>query len=172
MLKGTCNWPGCSVAIVQPVGRGRPRKWCATHLRASSHRFGSDSRTRLCDEAWCERPVRARGVCNAHYKRILRAEGKLVSVWNDRRRNNDQTRRARVAGASTGEPVLLSDIIARDGLNCSICGEPVDLTVLWPDPLSKSIDHVVPIARGGIHDPTNCALAHLGCNIAKGDRVA
>jgi 5-methylcytosine-specific restriction endonuclease McrA len=35
-----------------------------------------------------------------------------------------------------------------------------------------SIDHIVPIARGGEHEWDNVQPAHLGCNIQKNDRVA
>jgi 5-methylcytosine-specific restriction endonuclease McrA len=35
--------------------------------------------------------------------------------------------------------------------------------------MSTSIDHVLPIALGGQDTPENVHLAHLGCNVAKGN---
>lgn len=62
------------------------------------------------------------------------------------------------------------EIFERDGWSCGICGEPVDRELKWPDPMSKSLDHVRPLAKGGHHVRTNCQLAHLSCNVSKGDK--
>ena len=64
---------------------------------------------------------------------------------------------------------MLRDYIAkRDGFCCGICGKRVRMAVKWPDVMSPSLDHIVPLSEGGIHDPANCVLAHLGCNSRKG----
>lgn len=126
----------------------------------------------ICSELECGRYVRARGVCSMHYKRLLRAEGKLKDEWNDRRRSNDQARRARKKGNSVTSAALLVDIVERDGLMCAACGGAVDFDLAWPNPFSKSVDHRIPLARGGEHSLDNCQLMHLRCNISKGARVA
>ena len=66
------------------------------------------------------------------------------------------------------EQVEPSRVLERDGWICQLCMEPIDMTVAWPDPLSPSIDHVVPLSKGGDHSYANCQAAHLGCNCAKG----
>lgn len=111
-------------------------------------------------------------MCNLHYKRWSRAEGRSKNPeWSDRRRDNYHTRRARSHGAHNGDPALLADIIDRDGTVCALCHIPVDLTLAWPHPYSKSIDHRVPLSRGGEHSLANTQLAHLTCNSSKGNRV-
>lgn len=126
-----------------------------------------------CSEADCLRPVRAKGLCNKHYKGLLRSQGRLSGPpWSDARRDGWHRRRAIKKNASTGEPVILSEIAERDEWTCGLCHLPVLPELKWPDPLSKSLDHVQPLSLGGIHDPTNVQLAHLGCNSAKGNRVA
>ena len=62
------------------------------------------------------------------------------------------------------------EILARrDGTQCGICGENVDLTVGRADTLMcASIDHITPRACGGSHAPSNLQLAHLLCNMRKG----
>ena len=57
----------------------------------------------------------------------------------------------------------------RDGTDCSICGEPVDMTARLPDQMCPSVDHVIPRAKGGTNDPENLALAHFTCNRIKSD---
>lgn len=65
------------------------------------------------------------------------------------------------------------ELAERDGTDCGICGEPVDMSLSRSDGLDcPSVDHIIPRARGGSHDPSNLQLAHLRCNMAKSDRVS
>lgn len=54
---------------------------------------------------------------------------------------------------------------------CGICGKPVDKTLVFPDPQSPSVDHIVPLSLGG-HPlrRDNLRLTHLGCNNGRGNR--
>ena len=55
---------------------------------------------------------------------------------------------------------------------CGICGKPVDMSLRYPDPMSKTVDHIIPINRGGHpSDIENLQLAHLTCNLEKADRI-
>lgn len=92
--------------------------------------------------------------------------------WDDQRRDAYQRRRASKKQATTGRPVLRSEIAERDHWKCQLCGDPVDKAVVWPDPFSPSLDHIVPLSKGGAHDPDNVQLAHLRCNVAKGTSTA
>lgn len=62
-------------------------------------------------------------------------------------------------------------MVERYGTDCSICGDSIDMTLVRPNLMSFSIDHVVSLARGGPHVYTNVAPAHLLCNMQKGDRA-
>jgi 5-methylcytosine-specific restriction endonuclease McrA len=64
-----------------------------------------------------------------------------------------------------------AQLAERDGTDCALCGEPVDLTLAWPDKWSPTRDHVVPVTHGGGNDAANLQLAHLSCNSRKGNRV-
>lgn len=65
------------------------------------------------------------------------------------------------------------ELAVRDGANCGICGEPVDMELKRSDSLMcPSVDHIIPRAKGGTHEPDNLQLAHLYCNHVKSDRVA
>lgn len=101
-----------------------------------------------------------------------RAEGRTWNQpWNDRRRDNHHRRRALKLAASTGEPVLFAYIAERDKWQCHLCGKRVGKKLAHPHPRSASLDHVVPLTKGGAHDPANVRLAHLGCNSSKGNRA-
>lgn len=64
------------------------------------------------------------------------------------------------------------EIFERDDWTCMLCGLPIRRGEVAPHPQSPSIDHVVPLARGGTHEPANVQAAHFLCNALKGDRVA
>ena len=46
---------------------------------------------------------------------------------------------------------------------CGICGMPVDKSLKYPHPMSPSVDHIIPCARGGSDDLDNLQLAHRKC---------
>lgn len=55
---------------------------------------------------------------------------------------------------------------------CGICGKPVDMTLKYPHPLAKCIDHIIPVAKGGHpSDIDNLQLAHWTCNRQKSDKL-
>lgn len=55
---------------------------------------------------------------------------------------------------------------------CALCGKPVDFSLRYPNPMAKSIDHIIPINRGGHpSDISNLQLAHWCCNRAKADKL-
>jgi Zn-finger nucleic acid-binding protein len=78
-------------------------------------------------------------------------------------------RRARKRDAFV-ENVYRREIFERDNWRCHLCGRAIDQTAQVPHPLSATIDHILPLARGGTHEPTNVAAAHFLCNSVKGDR--
>lgn len=55
---------------------------------------------------------------------------------------------------------------------CAICGRAVDFDKKFPDPWSATVDHIIPIQKGG--DPVNLEnlqLAHLQCNRVKATKM-
>ena|SRR5882672_1067066 len=79
--------------------------------------------------------------------------------------------RAAKRGA-TAEPFTELEIFERDGWRCHLCRRPVrKLPRSVHDPRRASLDHIVPLARGGEHVRENVACSHLACNLAKSDRM-
>ena len=81
-----------------------------------------------------------------------------------------RVRRERLALVES-EHYTLKSIAERDGFRCGICGDSVDMSLPFPDPQSASVDHIVPIAKGGDDTRRNVRLAHLGENMARGHRA-
>jgi hypothetical protein len=80
------------------------------------------------------------------------------------------SRRVRLENATT-ERFDPLEVFERDGWLCKLCGVPVDRDVQWPDPLSSSLDHILPLVAGGEHSRANTQLAHWICNVRKGARI-
>ena len=75
--------------------------------------------------------------------------------------------------------ISLKDLSIRDNDICWLCGKPVDWTDYTMDGdtfiagnMYPSIDHVVPLSRGGLHEWGNVKLAHRICNSIKSNRNA
>lgn len=91
--------------------------------------------------------------------------------YREKTRNAKLRRRARKASGAA-EVFRRTDIFHRDGWVCGICGNRVDRTLKWPDPMSATIDHILPLAKGGSHTRANVQAAHWICNVRKSDGVA
>ena len=55
---------------------------------------------------------------------------------------------------------------------CGICGKPVDFSYKNPHPLAPTVDHIIPVSKGGHpSDLSNLQLAHRCCNRQKADSL-
>lgn len=79
--------------------------------------------------------------------------------------------RAKLHGAPAEIGVTLPKLVERDGLNCAICGLPCLYYGNYLAPLYPTIDHIVPISKGGGHTWDNVQVAHRLCNIKKSDHI-
>lgn len=79
-------------------------------------------------------------------------------------------RRARLFSAFV-EPVCEKKLFIRDEGLCYVCSKKIDLDLSWPHPMSKSLEHIIPLSKGGKHSYENTALSHLVCNIRKGSSL-
>lgn len=145
--------------------KGEPERFIQGHAAAMATRIYTPGQQ--CVATGCNRtmdePGSAKGYCNTHYQR-LRAWGKIRDDW-------PIGFRLKAAGRSRyirGRTQVLQFLCDRDGRICGICG---NLVIEASGPLGPSIDHVIPFARGGSHEPENLQLAHLHCNWEKNDSL-
>lgn len=61
--------------------------------------------------------------------------------------------------------------IARTKPPCGICGNEIDYTLRYPDPMCYVVDHIVPVNKGGPDELDNKQAAHNTCNRLKWDTV-
>ena len=62
-------------------------------------------------------------------------------------------------------------VYLRDEWRCQLCGSTVKRKASAPDPEAPTLDHIVPVSRGGTDDPGNLQLAHFLCNVKRGNKM-
>lgn len=88
-----------------------------------------------------------------------------------KRRTEAQRRRHAVKKGVTVEKFKDSVIHDRDNWRCKLCGYKINKKKRYPDPMSASIDHIIPISKGGRHISKNVQSAHLLCNMRKSNNA-
>lgn len=64
------------------------------------------------------------------------------------------------------------DVYERDKWICALCGLIVDKSLFGTKhPMGPSLDHVIPVSKGGKHTLDNLQLAHISCNGKKTDTL-
>lgn len=198
MAEATCAIDGCE----RPVSkRGWCNAHYLRWYRHGDPLAGGAPRLadKVCSVEGCERRHYARGWCSSHWQkwrthgdplkdgyhrgpRVLFREACIVQGCPGLRwskglcrscyfRSASKVRRARQLAVET-ETIISMVVFERDAWTCHICGRPIDPAVRHPDGMSASVDHVVPLVKGGPHLYSNVAAAHLRCNIQKKDKVA
>ena len=84
----------------------------------------------------------------------------------DKVKEQYRLRRARKHSVSH-EPYTSREILDRDNWICGICRKAIDKIFSYPHPMSASIDHIIPISRGGPDLKENLQAAHFLCNNRK-----
>lgn len=80
-----------------------------------------------------------------------------------------------ICGNKNGKPdlsITLTKLYMRDNGICSLCGKHIDFDCDSNSNDYPSIDHIIPIAKGGTHTWDNVQLACRYCNTLKSDRTA
>lgn len=142
---------------------------CGVTLSDQEVRQGRNSK-RLCDlcKSPAEHPCPR---CGVMHRGDRPSCSPACSAELRRAHYRDKTRRRKDVERSAPTPLDRLEVFASCGWVCSLCSEHVDPALEWPDLRSASIDHIIPIAAGGLHVRENVQLAHLACNIAKSDRL-
>ena len=140
---------------------------------SKAYRLANSDRVRAAKKAWAlANPDRRRArnkVWRLGNPDKARASTKAWELANpEKQRAHCQKRRALKRDAFV-EAVDPRVVFQRDNGQCGICGQTVLLKLRYPHPQSASLDHIVPLAKGGVHSYQNTQLSHLVCNKRKND---
>lgn len=168
----------CEVCGRQFLSRRPDVRMCSAACRSSAsyQRAKADGRTTdwfaTTRSRWlAKRPEKHCAICGevmALGKRMLCGSDECRRAYHAQRMAKYvHARRAARKGADA-EVFEPREVFERDGWICGICEDPVDSTVRWPDPGAPTLDHIVPLSKGGTHSRGNTQLAHFYCNSVKG----
>lgn len=155
--------PRCKSCGAQLYSRRRDSHYCGNKLCQSVKRQDLKLVSPECSKRGCSRPSMSRGLCGSH------AHAEWAKENPDKAHANKARYRARKRGAWV-ENVDRAVVFERDRWVCGICGERIPKSAIYPDLLSPSIDHVIPLAEGGEHSYANVQAAHFSCNSSKQNR--
>jgi 5-methylcytosine-specific restriction endonuclease McrA len=66
---------------------------------------------------------------------------------------------------------LRRQVLASDD-RCCLCGGYVDRSLRSPHPMSATVEHLIPISKGGgVYAESNLGIAHRICNLRRGNRM-
>lgn len=149
--------------------------------------------TKICSIDDCAQSVKAKNLCQRHYSREASRRWRAKNPDLNRERqcgyteawraeNPDQSRemsredsrklRARKREL-TVEGIDYDDIWSRQGGYCYLCNGSMDRHIPYLDddrrvnPEFASVDHLIPISKGGSHTSENLAFMHMACNRCK-----
>lgn len=188
--KPRCEVEGC----IEPV---RKTGWCASHYAQQqktgqlptpfAYKWAERVPCKVCGSEG-PRDLQSREFCSARCRAMYQAyDGNVpseaacvacgVSIDLTVRGKGGQRRKASVKFCRRCRQdyakykLSARELAERDGTNCGICGDPVDMDLRRSESnMCASVDHITPRSRGGTHEPENLQLAHLLCNQVKSDR--
>lgn len=123
---------------------------------------------------FCSKKCRARRHYQRHREEVnernrrYRQENRQEVAERNRRYRH--RRRAQKMGAGY-VPFSEDELWESSDKTCVVCGDPISPNLAWPDPMSRSLEHLIPLSQGGTHSPDNCGVSHLICNLRKGTKT-
>ncbi len=168
--RGLCCFCGAQV----PPRRGLNTAYCSERcFRRNKRGLKDESNCVICSRVF--KQVRGNKTCSLECakendRRYAREwalkQQKENPQYQERRRLAQQRRRVKI-NKGIVEYFTFQEIAERDGWKCAICKSPIPSNAKHPHPRSASIDHIIPVVKGGMHIRANVQLAHLQCNRQK-----
>lgn len=159
-------------------------EWCRREFRSSEPKAACCSRKCQNSKREADAPERQAScrVCAVEfvYRHLGGTPARYCSqrCLESRRRKHrnlyvrafQRLRKERIA-ANGFENIDPTVVFERDGWSCRICGDPVKRGCPHLDPLAPTIDHIIPVSKGGPHTMANVQCAHRVCNTRKNNKV-
>lgn len=108
------------------------------------------------------KPERACRHCGVEMPKSMRSDAGYCSEKCNSNANS-QRRKAAIRSGNAVAKVDRAYIIERDNGVCHLCKKKVATHLI-------TLDHIIPLSKGGEHVAENLAVAHLSCNASKRDR--
>ena len=147
-----------AIGAVTHVAKARLCLWC--HVSFVPQWENRDK------QHYCSSTCNRRG--NAEHKKVGRRKRNNEGGCPDHRARRSLRRMYGHVPEGAFEHVDPLVVFERDHWTCAICGKRIDAQAKFPDVMSASVDHVVPLSKGGAHLYANVRATHYECNRRKG----
>jgi hypothetical protein len=159
---GVC--PQCGEAFKKRRKKGT---YCSRKCYAESRK--AKEQTSICPACGQEFNQRGHKLKYCSHSCSVKAQAEVY-------RRNTTTRRALRVTNGNVETINPKEIFERDGWRCQLCGKKVDKRLYKTKGTAMhssapSLDHIIPISRGGEHTKANVQCACYLCNCRKGNKV-
>lgn len=125
--------------------------------------------SRICE--WCGRSFKPLRRSRARWCSDRCVRAKWAKDHPEVASGNKHRRRARLHGVET-ESISPREVFVRDGWICQLCHQPTPQRLIGTrSPQRPTLDHIVPIAKGGAHTYQNVQCACSQCNCRKSAHV-
>ena len=156
------------------ANRDKKREWDRRYYEANRGRISERDRSyRQAHQEQHRETSRRYRQTNAETLKAAKAAYYLAN--RERLQERYRANRAKRYGVPH-EPWATPGILARDGWQCQldVCkcptGRAIDPAITTRSQWQGTVDHIIPITKGGPDTPTNLQAAHRACNTSKGDR--
>jgi 5-methylcytosine-specific restriction endonuclease McrA len=170
--KLTCT--RCGQAHVRD-NRGRPvaNQWVCKHCGKRMGRYGRKVGFAICYVCHCPfiRLGKGRKVCGSSCQSyVTRQRQKARGVKQSWRNGVSIRQRCEKHGVKCENVVPLM-VFRRDNFQCQLCGIATDPCATPSHESYPTIDHIIPVSRGGPHTYDNVQCACRKCNTRKGTKL-
>lgn len=168
----------CDECHKEFMAAGETRRFCSKNCRLENARkakseevrlyfanlYPDGIKTKVC--RWCNQPMEV--LAKKSYaarlyhpdcsKEAERARYRIKTV----KRQNKLVKPSRLAA---------DEVVRTYGSNCHICEQPIDPSLPRTSKLGLTVDHVIPLSKGGPDTIDNLRPAHWSCNNRKSDKL-
>lgn len=113
---------------------------------------------------------------NMSEERVFRRAKRLGITLKTNNIGGHWEQRARRYGSNVFDSsITLKNVREKYSDICQICGLPVDDNDIENGHIKRmypTVDHIIPLSKGGTHTWNNVQLAHMHCNAGKCDRIS
>jgi hypothetical protein len=186
--------PKCRKEAKRKADREFMRKWRAKNPERNAERRKREDRDlhRQHTRHWREQhPEEAKAQAKAYRQANRKTEASRQRRWrqsphgkvaykeacrkwalrNPETAEELRARRAKAEAEGNATPELIQAKWEASNKACRLYGDPTNPGIRSPDPMSLTVEHKIPITRGGRHDIDNINFAHRVCNSSKGART-
>lgn len=164
----------CVICNVSFVGSRARMLYCGVECRKVGNARKAAERWREFAESkgpfkewdckWCGRKVQVRSSLQGGKKYHDECAVKA-------RRARNRVKSMKRKGFTTDSTITHESIAERDGYRCYLCGDDVDMSLPRTSRFGATLDHVIPISKGGADSMDNLRLTHWICNVKKSDKI-